>query len=282
MDGGPSAAQCAVLFAIPVNWEEYDCLARQGSRSDYISGMLAGNDAASIWASDYGRVAGAAQALINTARDLKVGVYQKATLKDFAEATICFQTVILFAHWRGAMFRSSDLLGDLGTILNRMHRHPILARTEPKRRDLDGLVDALNGAVEDLSLLNALPNSIADTGRRSLTVGRTLCRDLIDESLSGLVVPGNRVELMDGLHEPADMERALHSEFSGTLDLALCNSESLATFIDLRRGNRVQHLHWPGVLSPIPQLLKVKKTLQLIAAFGGTYVETRLRLEEVE
>jgi hypothetical protein len=275
-------AQCAVLFAIPVNWEEYDCLARQGSRSDYISGMLAGHDPASIWASDYRHVASAAQGLINTAQDVKAGICQKAALKDFFDATTRFQTVVLFAHWRGAMFRPSDLFGDLGDILYRMHRHPLLRRVQLKRRDEEAVVDALNELVEDLTLLDALPRSLAEAGRRSHTVGQTLCRDLIDEALSGVVIPGNRVELIDGLHTPADVEGALPGGFSGALDLALCNSEALATYIDLRRGNRVQHLHWPAVLSPIPQLLKVQKTLQLMATFGGTYIDTRLSLEEAE
>jgi len=282
MDCGSSAGGCAILFGIPVNREEFDCVARLSSRSDYMTGMLGGNDPASVWASDYQQVAGAAQQMIKTASELGTGIYQRAMIRDLADATARFQTIVLFAHWRGAMLRPRDLFGEIAAVINRMERHPVLQRVKPACRDLKGLVDALNEAIEEVTLLDSLPGSLGQAGRRSRTVGQTLCRDLIDEGLSGLVAPGNRVELFDGLHAPAEMETALYSGFSGEIDLALCNSEALATFLDLRRRNIIQHIHWPVVLHPLPQLLKVEKTLQLMARYGGDYIQTRLSLEEAE
>ena len=115
---------CAVLFGTPVNREEFDCAARPGSRSDYMTGMLREQDPAAVWISDYESVARAALQLMKTALNLGASVYQRATLRDFADATARFQVVVLFAHWRGAMFRPSDFLGDIGAICDEMDRHP--------------------------------------------------------------------------------------------------------------------------------------------------------------
>jgi hypothetical protein len=273
---------CAVLFGIPVNREEFDFKAEPGSGSDYLTGMLRGDDPGSVWASEYESVAVAAQQLVDTAHRLGVHTYMGATLKDFSEATAHAQCVVLFAHWRGAMFKSSDLVGDVDAILERMEQQPTLRKAKPRRHERDAIVDALNAAIEGLALLETLPKLLAEAGRRTKAIGQTLCRDVIDEVLSGLGAPGNRVELFDGLHTLGDMDHALCREFSGELDMALCNSEAWATFVDIRRGDKVRHLHWPFVLHPLPQLLKVEKTLELMAVNSTHYIETRLGLEETE
>jgi hypothetical protein len=88
--------------------------------------------------------------------------------------------------------------------------------------------------------------------------------------------------LFSGLCTPDEVDRAIFAEFDGELDLALCHSEALATFLDLRRGDRLRHLHWPTLLHPVPQLLKVTATLERLATEGGSYIEKRLLLEEAE
>jgi hypothetical protein len=113
-------------------------------------------------------------------------------------------------------------------------------------------------------------------------LGTTLCRDLIDEGLNGLVEPGNRMEFADGLYAPSDVEGALWLGFNGELDLAMCNSVALATLIDLRRGSQLRHLHWPQYVLPEPQYLKVAWTLREMAAHGGNYIATRMEVEARE
>src|SRR5262249_9420346 len=145
-----------------------------------------------------------------------------------------------------------------------------------------GVVDILNSAIEDMRLLDSLPKTIIAVARRSRSIAQTVCRDLLDEYLNGLLVPGNRLELFSDLCTPAEIDRAIFAEFYGELDLALCHSEALATFLDLRRGDRLRHLHWPSLVHPAPQLLKVSATLELLAEHGGSYIEKRLLLEEAE
>jgi hypothetical protein len=273
---------CAVLFGIPVTRAEFDEQVVSASKSDYVRGLLRGRIPDAVWNSDYAPVGTAACKLISTADQLNVRVYQGATLNDFKDATAYFRSVILFGHWRGAMFRKDDLLRETDTIIERLRQYPQLRGIRPSSVDADGLVDDLNRAIENLTILDALPKIIAETGHRTRAIGQTLCRDFIDEAMRGLIVPGNRVELFDGLYSLGAMERALYCGFSGSLDLELCNSEAFATFIDLRRGNRVRHLHWPSVVHPLPQILKVEATLRIMAQYGGDYAPTRLSLEEAE
>lgn len=273
---------CAVLFAIPVNRSEFDEAAVRASKPDYIGGLLRGRAPSVVWDADYESVASTAQLLIRTADMLGARICQRATIEDFEDVTASLRSVILFAHWRGAMFRKDDLIGDVNAIIDRLSREPDLRAIRPTSQDADGIIDALNRAIENLTILSTLPKVIADSGLRTRAIGQTLCRDLIDDLMTGLVAPGNRVELFDGLHAMGTMESALYGGFSGELDLALCNSEAFATFLDLRRGNSVKHLHWPSVLHPVPQLLKVEATLRIMAQYGSEYVATRLSLEEAE
>lgn len=110
-----------------------------------------------------------------------------------------------------------------------------------------------------------LPTAVASAARRSRSIGRTLCRDMLDEYLCGFLAPGNRLEFFSGLCTPAEVDRAISAQFRGELDLALCHSEALATFLDLSRGDQLRHLHWPSLLHPVPQFLKVTITCSLHA-----------------
>ncbi len=274
-------AHCAILFAIPVTWEEFDSLAR-ANLSDFVSGMLGGRNPAQVWAQDYEVVAAAAQSLIRSALQLGASVYQKATLAHFSQATSRFQTIVLFAHWRGAVFRTSDFLNSTTAIADRMAQHPLLKNIAPMAKDRNTLVERLNEVVENATLVHSLPASIAGAAERSRVISHTLSRDLIDEVLSGLVAPGNCAEFFDGLHTPGQIEEAIALTFAGELDLALCDSAALGTFIDLRRGDTIHHLHWPDSVHPVPQLIKVERTLRDMALHGGSYITTRLTIEAME
>jgi hypothetical protein len=274
--------QCAVLFGIPVNREEFNCRAEQsaGASSDYMTGLLRGRSPEVVWEKDYSAVAEAAQSVIHTANRWRVSIYQRSTLSSVYSATRHHRTVILIAHWRGAMFRVDDLMADFTSIRVRMEGDSKLRNIKLNSCDGLGLVDALNAAVYGLDLLPEIPSVPSQIQSRVLS--QTLCRDLIDERLEGLVRPGNRLELWDGLYTPGEFEESIWDQFSGTLDLALCNSAGLATMIDLRRKSRIRKLFWEDLLNPIPQLLKVELSLRLSHSADSDYADTRLELERNE
>jgi hypothetical protein len=207
-------------------------------------------------------------------------VHEQATLAHLRNASLGCKVVVLFAHWRGAKVDRNDLLAEPESIWQQLSKHPRFRNSYAG--DTLSVVDALNKAIEDMRLLDELPPTLAAAAGRSRSIGQTLCRDLVDEYLDGLLTPGNRLELSGGLCTLGAIDEAISSEFEGELDFALCHSEAVATFLDLRRGDRLRHLYWPSLLHPVPQLLKVAATLELLAKEGGSYIEKRMLLEEAE
>jgi hypothetical protein len=272
-----SLGECAVLFAIPTDRSQFDA---QAQVSDYVRKLARGRDLDTAWRSDYENVAVAAKFLITTAHRVGARVYERATPVHLADATRSCRAVILFAHWRGAKIDASDLLAEPEILSQKLRQHPYFRDTYAS--DTHGIVDILNGAIEKMQLLDELPSAVVEAVKRSRSIGQTLCRDLIDEYLRGLLAPGNRLEFFSGLCTLDEVDRAVSAEFHGELDLALCHSEALATFLDLRHGDQMRHLYWPCLIHPVPQLLKVTTTLELLAAEGGSYIEKRLSLEEAE
>lgn len=276
MQGQP-LSECAILFAIPTDRSQFNA---QVQVSDYVRKLLRGRESETAWRADYENVALTAQRLIDTAHHLGARVHEQATLAHLRDATVGCKVVVLFAHWRGAKIDRNDLLADPEVLWQKLRKHPCFR--DSYAGDTLGVVDALNKAIETLLLLDELPPAVAAAAGHSRSIGQALCRDLLDEYLDGVLAPGNRLELSSGLCTLGDIDRAISAEFKGELDLALCHSEVVATFLDLRRGDRLRHLYWPNLLHPVPQLLKVAATMELLAKEGGSYIEKRLLLEEAE
>ncbi len=269
------AEQCALTFGVPVDREEFDLHA---GASDYLAAAgKAGTEG--LWESQYERVANAAQTLIETAGRVGARVYRRAGLREIAAASGAFRTVILIAHFPGIMVRPEDFPNGVAPVLRRIAAHPLLRDHVRAGGDANQVADDLNRVVADRSLIAGLPRAVAQAATRSRAVGSVLCRDLLDEILENDIKPGNRVELFDGLHTLAEIEEAISALFTGTLDLALCNSDAISTFLELRRNNRLRILHWPDYVFPVPQIVKVEAALRRMQ---GDYARTRLQIEEEE
>jgi hypothetical protein len=272
-----TASRCAVLIAIPATREEFESASSRTPLPDYLASFPHGAG----W-DQYKSIANAAEALIGVARRLDAGVFVRARLKDVTLATAQYQYVVVCAHWRGAYVALRDLRSDPETIIQRIRQHPVLASVDLQNCREECLVQSLNDAIDDLSLLRSLPESLLEAAKRTPAIGRVLSRDLIDKAFYPDIAPGNCVELFDGLYTPGEFEVALRSEFAGELDLALCTSVALAALLDLRRNNRVANLYWDCEVDARPQLGKIRMTLELMAANGGAYIENRLKIEEAE
>jgi hypothetical protein len=273
---------CVLVFGTPISREEFERACQRIPRADYVANLLGvDGDPEKAWHSLYATVAETAQQLIAVASALGAVVCREATLSDLAYATIHREVVILMAHFKGFDVVQEDLVGPLDRIIAAIESgsHPALAYFKQVTREPGSLVDAFNIAVMDRKLLSYLPRPLEDAGRLSISVGRVLCRDLLDEAFAELIRPGNQIELFDGLHSPGAVERAIWSEFKGELDLTLCNSVALATYIDLRRRNLVRHLHWPDLVDPVPQFILIGETLRRLSRQGGSYIALRMRLE---
>jgi len=274
-----TVSSCAILFGIPVTLAQF----RQSVQSsDYVTALINGRNPDVAWRLDYAHVAQAAQQLIRTARELGARIYERATINDLTNATRNYEYVVIFAHWRGAIFHCSDVFCDLDELKDRLASHPLLKFVLDNNSSMNELIDALNAEIESGRLLSTLPEVINEACQQSKSIGQTLCRDLLDEALIGLVRPGNRLELSDGLHNLDAVEASIWVDFSGELDFEVCNSQVIATFIDIRRGCQISHLHWSQYLLPGPQYLKVEIALKIMSSTGCGYLESRLFVEEQE
>jgi hypothetical protein len=190
--------------------------------------------------------------------------------------------VIVCAHWRGVIVREDDIIADFTEVSRRLRASSVLAPWTDQCADADEFVSTLNDLIESRALVTFLPRLIQDTARNTASLGQTLCRDLVDEELAGVIRPGNQVEFFGSLHTAGEFEEAISPRFSGELDLALCHSAGLASLIELRRGVSIRHLHWPDYIAPGPQYVKIRCALRSMSEQGGSYISTRLRVEEAE
>ncbi len=207
--------------------------------------------------------------MIETAESLCVRVYRRSGLKEIAEATLQCDTVILFAHWRGYSVETSELETYFEAVASRLQKnsgHPVGRVLGPIPRTAFDLAIRLNSIIMDGQLLQFFPSDIAEAGKSSPILGRTLSRDLIDELLEGTLPPGNRVELYDGLHTLAEFERSIYQGFEGELEIAMCYSKILATFLDMRRRGKIRHLHWPDLVLP---LAAIRLSSRILKIYGG-------------
>jgi hypothetical protein len=276
-----TASRCAVLIAIPATREEFDAAMCRTPLPDFLESSFLGVDPAEKW-KKYHATANGVQALVATARKLNAGVYAQATLESVSDATARYQYIVICAHWRGPFLMERDLMSDPDAIVQRIRRHPAFISVQPQACGKKDVVKALNSAIEDSRLLNSLRQSLQEAAKLTPAIGHVLSRDIIDRELNGDIAPGNCIELFDGSHPLSNFEMKIARNFAGELDLALCNSVALAIFLDLRRDNRIPNLYWPCAVHPVPQLLKIATTLEIMGSNGGGYIDTRLSVEEAE
>jgi hypothetical protein len=100
-------------------------------------------------------------------------------------------------------------------------------------------------------------------------------RDELDELFHGLLRPGNRLELFDGLHAKEVVDDALDQRFDGMLDLTTCNSTVLADFLARRRRQRLRTVQFPAEQEPWWAAQCIDLALRLFVRESLDYQEAR-------
>jgi hypothetical protein len=285
MDGSGAAVKAlhgfALLVAIPVDRDEFDMAIRGEIYRDYGYILRSAGDGDSIWTQSYAGLSSALSSLISTAEALGVTTCARASLQSLATATAQAHTVILIAHFRGWPVTTADFAGHDEAVLERFKGgDPLLAVKPPSIRSIIDVVGALNDAMQSDTLERFLPEQAQEAAASSPLLRLTLQRDVVDESLAGLIAPGNLIELADGLHAPGTVEGALAPSFHGELDLTMCNSEVLATLIDMRRHGTIRHAYFSEEILPIVHILTIRNALMGVAERGGSYLDELLRLHQ--
>jgi hypothetical protein len=100
-------------------------------------------------------------------------------------------------------------------------------------------------------------------------------RDALDALFQGLLRPGNRLELYDGLHSKEAVEAAIAPTFEGVIDLTTCTSTVLADHVSAKRRFRLRTIQFPTVQDVLWGANCVKAALQIQHTTGVTYQEAR-------
>jgi hypothetical protein len=100
-------------------------------------------------------------------------------------------------------------------------------------------------------------------------------RDVIDYVFQGLLQPGNRLELSDGLHTKEETEVAIVGSFVGVLDLTVCTSTVLGDYIAARRKNALRTVQFSAVQELLWGAKCISETLRLVAKECLPYLAAR-------
>jgi hypothetical protein len=263
----------AILFGIPVDRTGFDACMRGDVLPDYRRLLL--GSAAELWDQRYVRIAKAAQDLIDFGTTLQASVFTSATLNDLADASRSCDVLIILAHWRGWEVSDTDIADAIGAVTDRLVDAGIEEFRDTRclsRRDIARL---LNRLIDNGTLLRRLHPTLADVASHE-AIRTALARDVIDETLGAMIVPGNRVELYDGLHTPGAIDDAIAADFRGDIDLSICTSLVLASLISKRRRERVHVVHTVDPIDPLSCCVMIAEAMKVAKAQGRRYSSARL------
>lgn len=220
-------SRCLLGIALPVERDDYRIAFNGGSYSDFVRLNRGSGSEEVLWRTHYEQTAGELSELIKVARDLGVEVRYPFKLNDFCDLGR-YQVVTLFAHWRGFKLKPADV--DVPTLIKRLDGcDDSIARKLKKYTSPcpDGGINldlsSLNKALEsELFFPFDEGNGVAQA---FLPVElRTRNREALDNWCPECFVPGNRLELYDGLHDIESINNMIDPLFEGVLHFAVCDS----------------------------------------------------------
>lgn len=266
---GDALQHAALLFAAPARRAELEDMLAGRVLPDYRKMLEDDDDRAR---SNVALILAEAECLIELATSEGAAVFPRATLDDLSVASTSHALLIYFGHSRGALLAAEDLADFDGwrARVRSYADHPVFGA-------LDGCDSAREAAIElntiivRGSLLPLLPPKVGEALADNKAMVQTIGRDMVDEAFMGLIQPGNKVEMFDGLHAPGRFVDAISPDFCGEMDLTMCHSIAVAAMLDIRRGGGVHHVHWPVSITPLDQFLLVAEALRrLVANSAGT------------
>ena len=243
--------------------------------------------------------------LQQSAASIGAEIKPRATLSDLCEYSRTHDVVIIFAHWKGAEVEAEDVLQrtEISQFVDRLaHERPEIARWLLPRFDvlakrsrgdlrvgfLKRLLDTSKASKqfasvqELLSAAVSLPRLPDETDSDTTFILETEVtrqahrRETLDKLLQGLLRPGNRLELYDGLHSKEAVQEAIPSSFAGTLDLTTCTSTFLGDYLGAMANHRVRVIQYPTVQQFAWCAECVQLALALYVREGMSYQHARL------
>jgi hypothetical protein len=276
----------ALLLGLPAH--EASFYARIGS-SDFLSRYSPATK--HTWEQYFDQVGRRFLDLGNFASRLGFAVFWNAGLRELASATQDFKAVVVLSHWKGPGISHDDLVDqDIDKYISFLGGDnggdvaALKARLEALRNpDLKGLTKALSTFLDNESSLNEMLEGEYEVVA-SPFAQRSANRDALDNMFAGLLRPGNRIELSDGLHDKETVAAAIAPKFDGVLDLTTCTSTYLSDYLGRIARGRFLSIQFDNPQVAAYASLLLRHTFKLYRS-GTSYLNARrqalLDLEEV-
>jgi hypothetical protein len=213
--------------------------------------------------------------------------------------------MILFCHWKGAEVEADDVVApiQISDFLSRVLRDEsemgrwllpkfetlVCTDEKPKVGLLSRIFGPAKGIAGTLTVREVLSaavyfekpakregNQFTDFVLESAVTRQAHRRELLNALFHGLLRPGNRLELYDGLHNKEAVDGALDQKFEGTIDLTTCTSTILADYLGNRRDQKLRIIQYPTVQQFAWCAECVNIALKLYMREGLTYQDARL------
>lgn len=238
-----SPENCAIAVSIPLAREEFLRQFHLGVVGGYVHENTKDSGPAVPGEVHWGCYTPQAELFASVLNDVEkagVKIVRNAAMGDFHSLLAQYDVVTLVAHWKSAIFRTSDLV-DPAALSEALRRGDSLLANLLSVSDMDDLI--ATGAPEPLlSCLNRVmlvdnPRPTKHSGLGQATRFQMTLharREKIEACMPGMFRGGASVEFADGFHTVAEIVNALPEKMQCLLDLSVCNSLTLATKIKER------------------------------------------------
>jgi hypothetical protein len=284
-----SAPRISLLTALPHS--EADLISAQGMVSkDYVNskllGMYSPNEA---WARIGPVLGDAASDLLAWCRLKEIPVYRRAGISELEKAAADSDVIILLAHWKGPMVRSTDFLAGVSHVMDAISdcngsrvfdghntwSRPEADLTEDQRKA--ELAQILNHRIKNWPDWMDLDGY----GSSKMIIGQyyaeCVARERLDSMLKGVLLSGARLELHDGLWSPASVASCFPRDWDGICDFVCCRSIYLSEVTKER--NRCGLFRADAkFLQPENVIRVVRRVLSLVIEQHADYIEAVCRV----
>jgi hypothetical protein len=291
---------CVLLNCLPITRADYVKDYARWPEYDFVRGAARDHSPESAWETYGADLAQSVELLLETARSNRIMVASRAGKSDFAHAfSHGNKVVILVAHWRGSQLVGRDLLAEPEEVV------ALVDKADPPdvgRQTIEAIRGHFRSALVDSSNIRStnerqqhfasrlnkyivqapgiLPGLLGLNPNELLVIGdiwlETLHRNILDTCSQPLVVPGNRVELGDGLHSTSSLIELIPQSWGGLIDLTMCRSAIFGHQIKSGRSDR-GILFRNKTVDPMVALIILKCLLEDIGTFrfnyGARYIE---------
>lgn len=235
-------------------------------------------------------------AMLEAVGPLQVRICTGATLADIGHLSSECDVLIVLTHWKGSEVTFQDLRPgcSLEAIAERARERstPLACWLASRAQNHTRWWAALAGCKppSPVALLQKCirigwrgeaTQDVVD-GRSALPI--TLAawrRDELDAMLAGLLAPGNRIELFDGLHAKEQFEAAISRRFDGFLDLTTCISTVLGDYVSRQRRGALRMLSFAANQDAVWHAQTVTVALEITLSGARAYADARIEAERL-